>query len=140
MATVIEDVIAGSHTVLTFTAGAAIVAGQVVGMETDGSPADMTVKPMTLDGVVNMPVGVAVDSIDSGEVVPVAVPPSVVYVRNESGASEIVAGEFVGLSADEAGEVTDLDLNESYNQLVVGQALDNIAADATGRIRLDISY
>lgn len=137
MATVVDDVVAGAPVIITFTAGADIVAGQVVGMDVSTQPAAMTVKPLTKSELDNIPVGVATDSRSSGDDVPVAIPPSIVRVRNESEAGAIKSGEFVGLAATE-GEVVPYTGNESENEIAVGQALEAIAEESTGRVRLAI--
>ena len=137
MATLVDDVIAGVPLIITFLAGENIVAGQVVGMDVSATPAAMTVKPLVIDGVGNIPVGVATDSRASGDDVPVAMPPSVVRVRtNESEA--IKCGEFVGLTTS-AGEVAAYAANESEGSIAVGQALEAISEGSTGRVRLAIS-
>lgn len=138
MAELVEDIVAGVPVIITYIAGADILAGQIVGMDVSATPAAMTVKPLVKDGVDSIPVGVATDSRANGaDDVPVAMPPSVVRVRtNES--ESIKCGAFVGLSAT-AGEAGAYVANESEGSITLGQALEAIAEGQTGRVRLAIS-
>lgn len=137
MATLVDDVIAGVPTIITYFAGVDILAGQIVGMDVSATPAAMTVIPLVKDGVDSIPVGVATDSRASGDDVPVAMPPSIVRVRtNES--ETIKCGELVGLSIT-AGEAGAYVANESEGSIAVGQALELIAEGSVGRIRLAVS-
>ena len=134
MATLVDDVIAGAPVVITFIAGANIKAGQVVGMDVSTSPAAMTVIPITKGDNGNIPVGVAIDSRKDKDDVPVAIPPSIVRVRNESEGGALKTGEYAGLAETTAGEVKSW--NESEATIIVGQILEPIAEGYTGKIRL----
>ena len=127
----VEDVIAGAPVIVTFIAGADIEAGQVVGYDVSASPADMTVSPALQDGYDTVPVGVAVDSVEEDNPVPVAIPPSIVRVRAKSAVS---AGQLVQLNESSAGQVEPYDSDD--NTWALGQALEDIAASKTGRVRL----
>jgi len=127
----VEDVIAGAPVIVTFLAGADIEAGQVVGFDVSGNPDDMTVSPVTQDGYDTVPVGVAVDSVEEDNPVPVAIPPSIVRVRVTA---NVDAGELVELDAVNAGQVKPYAAADST--FAVGQALEDISANSTGRVRL----
>ena len=129
--TEVEDVVAGAPVIVTFLAGADIEAGQVVGYDVSASPDDMTVSPTYQDGYDTVPVGVAVDSVEEDDPVPVAIPPSIVRVRS---VSAVNAGQLVQLNESNAGQVEPY--NSSDNTWAVGQALEDIGAGSTGRVRL----
>ncbi|WAE39603.1 MAG: hypothetical protein FHOMOCKG_00075 [Methanophagales virus GBV302] len=127
----VEDVVAGAPVIVTFLAGADIEAGQVVGYDVSASPDDMTVAPALQDGYDTIPVGVAVDSVAEDDPVPVAIPPSIVRVR---ASSNVTAGQLVQLNESDAGQVEPY--NSGDNTWALGQALEDITADSTGRVRL----
>jgi len=127
----VEDVIAGAPVIVTFLAGADIEAGQVVGFDVSAGPDDMTVSPATQDGYDTVPVGVAVDSVEKDNPVPVAIPPSIVRVRVTA---DVDAGELVELDDASAGQVKPYAAGDST--FAVGQALEDISEDSTGRVRL----
>jgi len=127
----VEDVVAGAPVIVTFLAGADIEAGQVVGYDVSASPDDMTVSPALQDGYDTIPVGVAVDSVAEDDPVPVAIPPSIVRVR---ASSNVTAGQLVQLNESDAGQVEPY--NSGDNTWALGQALEDITADSTGRVRL----
>ena len=127
----VEDVVAGAPVIVTFLAGADIEAGQVVGYDVSASPDDMTVAPALQDGYDTIPVGVAVDSVAEDDPVPVAIPPSIVRVR---ASSNVTAGQLVQLNESDAGQVEPY--NSGDSTWALGQALEDITADSTGRVRL----
>jgi len=127
----VEDVIAGAPVVVTFLAGDDIEAGQVVGYDVSATPDDMTVAPALQDGYDTIPVGVAVDSVEKDDPVPVAIPPSIVRVRAKS---NVNAGQLVQLNESSPGQIEPF--NASDNTWALGQALEDISASSTGRVRL----
>lgn len=139
--TVVDDIIAGLPNIITFKAGADVVAGQVVGFVMDDSQEAMEVVPVYNESTEQYPIGVALDSkSEDEEDLPVAVPPSLVRVRASS--NKIEAGKFVRLAdnSTDKGHVDEYVPGTDDDTTIIGQAYEDINASGTGRVKLGISF
>jgi len=146
----IRQVLYSGENIQTFTAGEALTAGQVVGMAASG--ASMTVVAMN-DTADEFPIGVVLYGVASGGDAAVAMEGCICYVCEGSG-STIDAGDLVQCDAADAtvtGCVDQFapravlsavlldavdDTTEDAHTKVVGVAVDDIAANSTGRIMI----
>lgn len=113
---------------ISFTAGATILAGQVVGFA--GTGGSWTVRPAVL-GTTSGIVGVAMNSAATGETVSIASIGSVVKVCEGKG-SAIKAGAWISASTV-AGCVVTLSVASAAAE-GVGIALEDIGANSTGYV------
>ena len=88
----VRNVLVNGNNITSYTAGAAITAGQVVAFH--GTGVDMTVHP-AVTGTTVAVVGVALYSVASGAEVAVAGPGCIVYVVNGLDGTNIDAGTYV---------------------------------------------
>lgn len=120
--------------VRTYKAGAAILAGQLVGIH--GTGVDFTVHP-TVDGTIDNCVGVALHSqATTGGYVAVAGNGSVLKVCEGAG-SNIDAGDNLMLGSVAGCAVT---ASDSADDTWIGYALEDITANHTGYVELQIQY
>lgn len=119
--------------VRTFTAGAAILAGQLVSIH--GTGVDNTVHP-TVDGTTTGCQGVALHTAASGAAVAVAGNGSILKVCEGAG-SAIDAGDGVMYDSVAGCIITGVDSADCY---WIGTALEDITANLTGYIELQIQY
>lgn len=125
----IKNVIDRGTNILSYTAGAAIKAGQVVAI----NATDMTVQP-AVTGTTNAVVGVAMYGVASGALVAVAGPGCIVYVVNGKDGTNIAAGKVVkAYGTTTAGTVVEQALTGGVApDYVVGVLLEGIVATSAG--------
>lgn len=132
--TTISHVLDSGTNLQTFTAGADIKAGMVVAYASTG--VSDTVHP-AVAGTTEAPIGVAIIDADSGDMVTVACEGCIVYVREGTG-NAIDAGHWV--SDDDAAATgcvkTAVTTATGYG---IGIAVDDIAANGSGRIKINPS-
>ncbi len=120
--------------VRTFKAGAAILAGQLVGIH--GTGVDFTVHP-TADGSIDNCVGVALHSqATTGGAVAVAGDGSILKVCEGAG-SAIDAGDDIMLDSVAGCAIT---ASDAADDTWVGCALEDITANKTGYCLIRIQY
>ncbi len=129
----IRNVLETGENIISFTAGAAITAGQVVAFH--GTGVSKTVHPAK-KGTTVLPVGVALYSAASGAQVAVAIAGSVAYVANADDTTGIDAGDPLEDNDNAVGgTVSALALAGALAmRYCVGYALDDIAGAGTGRM------
>lgn len=134
----IKKVLDGNEHAITFTAGAAIKAGQIVGFNATGVSG--TVEPMVA-GAGEHPIGVALGDAASGKPVSVAVIGAIVVVANADDTTAIDAGDWLETNDNAVkGTVSAVNIAASGSAIatvhwtVIGKALDDIAGGGTGRM------
>ena len=120
----------------TYTAGAAITAGQVVAFATTG--VSKTVHP-AVSGTTGQVIGVALYTVASGAEVAVAEIGSKVLVANDGDSATIDAGDWVEVSDNAVcGTVSVLSTaattTQAINYNVIGVAIEDIAASSYGLV------
>lgn len=126
--------------VSTFTAGAAITMGQVVAFATTGVSG--TVHPAITD-TTGQVIGVALYTVASGAKVAVALNGSIVKVANADDTATIDAGDVLVANDNAVGGTVSVATSVATAStlgagIVVGIALDDIAASSYGRVLLSV--
>lgn len=134
--TTIHDVLYAGENIVTFKAGSAVKAGQVVGFEDAGTT--MQVVPAQAGTTKGAVVGVALTDAASGAYFTVAMPPCIVYVWEGENAA-IDAGDYVMASSTTAGAVKTYICTAQDSVGVVGVALEDNAGNAKSRVLLQFA-
>lgn len=129
----IKNVLVAGKNLADFDAGADIVAGQAVAFADTG--VSMTVHP-AVKGTTGQLIGVATKSALSGKKVKVAMNGCIVKVTAD-GAAIDAGDEVEDLGTTDPGEVGPMAGSAGTRPYVLGLALDDIGADATGNILIN---
>lgn len=134
----IRNVLVTGDNIVSYTAGAIIVAGQVVAIH--GTGVSQTVHP-AVKGTTDTPVGVALYGCASGAKIAVAGPGCRVYCAQADDTATIDAGDYLEDNDNAVGGTVSVAARMdagvvSVLKFCVGVAEDDIAASGTGIVRL----
>ena len=132
----IRNVLYSGDNIQSFTASGAITAGQVVAIDATG--VTLTVRAAIAESG-ERPVGVAIISVASGALVPVAMTGCIVNVANADDGTDIDAGEWLTTNDCPAGGTVSAQSiaaesggTAALYDTVIGYAVGDIPKDATG--------
>lgn len=129
MATLGSGVLVSGDNIISFKAGGAILAGEVVGFEDSGTAMQVVAATQSTKGAL---VGVALHDAAQNDYVAVATVGCVCYVTEGTG-STLDAGDYVSVSTVAGGVIAYVE-GAASTCGVIGIALDDFAANKSGRI------
>lgn len=130
----IQNVQYSGNSPMEFTATEAITKGMAVGFAGTGIASSV----IPLDGgATEFPVGIATSSAAAGAKVLVALDGAICYVANSDDTTAIEAGEYItSYNGTIEGTVVALTVDPAVAQLLIGQAISEIAADGVGLMQI----